>query len=428
MRLVLLGGVVCVLVFMFAANQYLKGWSKHTPITRVVADYDDQYTDDTEQENQEMKNEGENDNNDNNDGGGGGWGWREVVCPSFASAPLPPFPIPLPPFQAYANKKGGEGGAEGGSSPGTNNIYFLETTCAITLNAKMACAVESAATHHPTHTIHLALTATHISGTDQMLHTLAALPNTHLTALHPNALLTPSHPLVHWLNHGSWADNADWAGVTLSDIVRLMVVCESGGMYLDLDLLTLAPLPSSQAWLGRERWDQVSNGAFRLPKGHWLCGNVTNEVIDGYDGGVWGSSGPKAMQRALVNICNTANLSTITQCHDLQLLDPKTLYPIHYKEWEMIFLPPTTTTTTTTKTATTGGGGVGEGDGGWWVPGPDTLALHLWNHFSAAVPLRPGDGSVLDLVARKNCPKVYRVVQNVNKLKQQLGANKWKQN
>lgn len=55
----------------------------------------------------------------------------------------------------------------------------------------------------------------------------------------------------------------DWAAINLSDALRLGVVCSVGGTYLDLDMWTVAPLPANDVWIGRERWDQLSNGAFR---------------------------------------------------------------------------------------------------------------------------------------------------------------------
>lgn len=328
---------------------------------RTVADYEDHLSvEDTLGRNEGVREEDR------------GEKWREIICPPSASH-LPPYPLCLPPFHPQESEK---------------NIFFLETSCAPTLNAKMACAVESAATHHPDHIVHLALTTTHVSGTDQVLHTLAALPNTRLTTFNPAITLSPTHPLGAWFRDGHWAHNADWAVVTLSDVVRLVVVCLVGGMYLDLDL--------------------ISNGAFRLPRGHWLCGSAEREVMAGYDSEVWGSSGPKALQRALSDYCPTTNISTLTRCGDLDLLVPKALYPINYREWERIFSP--------------GAAGVK------WNHPSETLALHLWNKFSATINLKPGDRSIVDQVAQNNCPKVYHLLQNVNKLKERLRSSQRKWN
>ncbi|XP_076051850.1 alpha-1,4-N-acetylglucosaminyltransferase-like [Oratosquilla oratoria] len=142
------------------------------------------------------------------------------------------------------------------------NIFFVETSCAFSLNAKMACAVESAARHHEDHTVHLLMTSPYINDTNTLIDKLISFPNVRLVAANINEIFKGT-PLHDWNQNLTWASNTDWPIYNLSDALRLALVCQYGGIYLDTDILTLAPLPLHKPWIGRKEMSLTSNGGFR---------------------------------------------------------------------------------------------------------------------------------------------------------------------
>ncbi|XP_037794911.1 lactosylceramide 4-alpha-galactosyltransferase-like isoform X1 [Penaeus monodon] len=367
----LVGCTVAAAAFLLLTLRLFAGAKPPPSLPAVVADYGDHFAIDAVM---------------GAEGGLGEVGWRAAAC--LPQVGTPPFPVRLPKFSPSAASK---------------NVFFLETTCSSAVNAKMACAVESVAVHHHDHQVHLALTSTHVGGTDSIIQALAAYHNIRISTLDVDDVLGSSGRLGKWLREMEWARGTDWAAINLSDALRLGVVCSVGGTYLDLDMWTVAPLPPSDVWIGRERWDQLSNGAFRIPKDHWLCKDATTELTENFKGNVWGHNGPGVFQRVVKNNCKVDNLTDFHQCKDLVILAPATFYPLHWKRWEELFVSGGSTT---------------------WTWPHDTVGIHLWNKFSRGAPLHPGDGSVVDRTSKRNCPKVYATVRQIRKLKDHLQKKK----
>lgn len=314
-------------------------------------------------------------------------GWQESACPS--RPPTPAYPVTLPRFAP---------------SSITKNIFFLETKCSTSINAKMACAVESAALHHPDHHIHLAFTADKVSATDTIMQVLAQISNVHMSSLDIDTLAANSGKLGSWIKSLQWAKGTEWADINLSDAVRLVAVCQAGGTYLDLDLITIAPFPTTDAWVGREKWEHLSNGAFRLPKNHWLCEAATLELTENYRGDIWGHNGPGVFQRAIKNACNLDTIQNTNHCRDLVMLDPPAFYQIRWQKWESLFAA---------------------GGSSTWEWPQSAVGLHLWNKFSKNAPLKPGDSSVVDQVAEQHCPRIYNAIQTVGRINLLLSSPGW---
>ncbi|XP_042209505.1 lactosylceramide 4-alpha-galactosyltransferase-like isoform X2 [Homarus americanus] len=362
----MMGGVMVGVLVLLLFIKLLVAGRLPPSLPAVVADYEDHFAIDVVM-------------------GVEGGGWRSATCTPHTSTP--PFPVRLPKFTA---------------TPSDKNVFFLETTCASALNAKMACALESVAIHHPDHQVHLALTSSHVSGTDAIIHTLTTYSNIHISTLDVDDALEGSGRLSKWLRGMEWA-RSEWAGINLSDALRLGVVCSVGGTYLDMDMWIVAPLPNTESWIGRERWDQLSNGAFKIPKDHWICDEAIRELTEHFQGNVWGHNGPGVFQRVVRKACNMQNISDVHQCKDLVMVAPSTFYPLHWKRWEELFAP--------------------SGSNSWRWP-PDTIGIHLWNKFSSGAPLHPGDGSIVDVASQQNCPKVYDTVRQIRKLRDHLQRRK----
>ncbi|XP_045604012.1 lactosylceramide 4-alpha-galactosyltransferase [Procambarus clarkii] len=366
------GGSLAALVLLLLVIQILIDGRTYLSLPAVVVDYEDYFAPDAVM---------------GVEGGEGEGGWRAAACTLQANTTTPPFPVRLPNFTASSSDK---------------NIFFLETMCSSALNAKMACAVESAAVHHPDHQVHLALTSTHVGGTDAIIHALASYSNIHISRLDVDTIMEGTGRLGKWLRGMEWT-KSDWPGINLSDALRLGVVCSVGGIYLDLDVWTMAPLPSGESWVGSERLDYLTNSAFKLPKDHWLCEEAIRELTEHFRGNVWAYNGPGVFQRVVRKACNIQNIADIHKCKDLVILAPSTFYPIYWSQWEEFFVS-------------------GGGSSKTWPQ--NTVAIHLWNKLSKGAPLHPGDGSIVDKTSQKNCPKIFNTVTQIKKFRDNLQTKK----
>ncbi|XP_042226708.1 lactosylceramide 4-alpha-galactosyltransferase-like isoform X2 [Homarus americanus] len=298
-------------------------------------------------------------------------GWRSVMCTNQSTAPTPIL-APLPKFSP---------------SPEARNVFFLETTCAPGINAKMACAVESAARHHPAHQIHLALTNSFVRINDTFIQALSTLPNVRISTLDVDEV-DKHGQFGKWLRQMKWAKGR-WPEINLSDALRVGVVCSTGGIYLDLDMWIMGPLPDAESWLSREHQSQLTNSAFKLPKDHWFCEEAKKGMMGHFMPNVWGYNGPYLFQNTIKRFCHVKITPTLHSCRDLMFLDPALLFPIHYAVWEHYFRP--------------------NGNRRWKRPS-NMVGIHLWNKLSSKRPLNPGDGSIVDKVAQENCPHVYKTL------------------
>lgn len=80
-----------------------------------------------------------------------------------------------------------------------------------------ACAVESVAVHHHDHQVHLALTSTHVGGTDAIIQALAAYHNIRISTLDVDDVFGSSGRLGKWLKEMEWARGTgmgDWVQET----------------------------------------------------------------------------------------------------------------------------------------------------------------------------------------------------------------------
>ncbi|XP_052899434.1 lactosylceramide 4-alpha-galactosyltransferase-like [Anopheles moucheti] len=130
-----------------------------------------------------------------------------------------------------------------------SSIYFIETSApfkhVVTIEPRQACAIESAARANPRRKV-IVLFASWKEITDPGrvrfpgLPTLAQLPNVHFRWLNLERFAqgTPVEQVIRSDKLYQRADGAEY----LSEILRLVLLYKYGGIYLDLDVVTLKTL------------------------------------------------------------------------------------------------------------------------------------------------------------------------------------------
>ncbi|XP_042877485.1 alpha-1,4-N-acetylglucosaminyltransferase-like [Penaeus japonicus] len=286
--------------------------------------------------------------------------------------------------------------------PGHGAIFFTQTSCSITLSPREACAVESAARHHPGRPVLVFMTAPSVDASQPLLKLVQQLDTVSLRWLDLDRVFA-SGPLEPWHRDRMWMLSEDRAPATVSDAVRAEMLRHFGGTYVDLDAITLRAFPRSPNWLGRVDQRLVTAAVSSFQRDHPLLKAAVAALPASYDPSACCSVGPDLLTDLLhqqcpdnITIPTSAPPEAAEYCGDV-VVQPRTLfYPIHYgyeiDELESIFrdgegLGPAFFSHTKTK---------------------DAFSLHLFHSLSRKrlVSLR-GD-SILKEAARRNCPKVYR--------------------
>ena len=121
------------------------------------------------------------------------------------------------------------------------NIFFHETSCfgeeGLILNARQACAVESAARQNPKMTVYLLfLSPSKIADSSkQVIRQLLSYENIKIRRIYINNYVKHT-PLEEWYASGILRTSR-WPRSHMSDILRYLTLWKYGGIYLDLDVV-----------------------------------------------------------------------------------------------------------------------------------------------------------------------------------------------
>ena len=132
---------------------------------------------------------------------------------------------------------------------GGKNIFFLETSYSsdgiVKLNARQACAIESAAKANPSHQIFV-LFASPVGFRNAtplpLVELILSYNNVHLNYLNITQYAEKT-PLEEWIKKGDLF-KSKYINAHTSDVLRYLTLWKYGGTYLDLDVVVRKPLDS----------------------------------------------------------------------------------------------------------------------------------------------------------------------------------------
>ncbi|XP_015511780.2 lactosylceramide 4-alpha-galactosyltransferase isoform X1 [Neodiprion lecontei] len=275
-------------------------------------------------------------------------------------------------------------------------IFFHETSCfgeeGAILNARQACAVESAAMMNPKTTVYLLFVSPvkFSNASKEIVRQLTSYENVRIRHISMERY-TKGTPIEEWYATDV-LKTSRWPRSHMSDILRYLTLWKYGGIYLDLDVVVTSSLEHLTNFAGAEDWEDVAAGVLGFEKsslGRRMADACLRDLKTNFRGDVWGNNGPGVITRILQKLCATkyARDMTTVRCHGFTVYPPSTFYPIHYKKWKRYF--DETDRNSTFKML------------------EDSLVIHVWNKLSKDQKINVGSQAPYAVIAQKHCPKVY---------------------
>lgn len=301
------------------------------------------------------------------------------------------------------------------------SIFFHETSCTsffnnkITITARQACAIESAARLNPNHNVYLLITSPGLiqydenSESDRILHALTQYDNVNIYHLDFETY-TKGSPVEHLFN--GILQQSHYAQSHASDILRFVVfyyfatitvtssryltLWKYGGIYLDLDVIVIKSLENlkSENYAGAESSRNVAAGVIRFSSsgiGHQMAEECLNDLKVNFNGNEWGSNGPGVVTRLLKRKCRAKQAKDMTNnpnCRDdFTVYPPETFYTIPWWNWTMFFNQHSINDVENmTK---------------------NSFVIHVWNKHSAGTKININSNVPYKLYAEKYCPRIF---------------------
>jgi lactosylceramide 4-alpha-galactosyltransferase len=194
------------------------------------------------------------------------------------------------------------------------DIYFIETNISRTvLNYKQMCAIESAARHNPNARVNLIA----IQEKNNFEYLTRYYKNVQIKVVEVNELFKDT-PLEKWSIEKLTKINELTRIVHLSDILRMAVLYKYGGLYLDLDMFTLASYDDLIGYdsICMYRSDGImdfNNAYLTGVKGSNFYLECLKKLAASYKPHGWFDNGPTLLHDIAVKYCNIGESGDIRQ-------------------------------------------------------------------------------------------------------------------
>jgi hypothetical protein len=292
----------------------------------------------------------------------------------------------------------------GGLRHNTNlRIFFHETSGNNKLSILQCCSVESAAKHHPDRPVQLFVRPKEYcsNGSTTLppltkynpswLQVLSQYPNVSIILLNEKKYFVGT-AMENWYKKKEWR-KSQFERAHLSDYLRILSLYKGGGLYLDLDILTIKPYNGeifrNFLVFGSARMDHISNGAMHLEFGHWLSEEIMQLLVKEYDPDSYIFHGPDAVSEVMKNVCRlTADHPDFNICSDIHVLSDIFFYPIPSIFSGVLFQEDGNTTHAQTLAKI-----------------KKSFGLHFWNSLSRLhKPFNIDSNQIISLLAHEHCP------------------------
>ena len=276
----------------------------------------------------------------------------------------------------------------------TENIIFTETNSTRErMSFRELCAIESAAKHNPQSKI-------------LVFSIKATIHDSEIFKKHKNIkfkLINLNETFNNTVLHEFWFKNKLSAAIYpifrvshLSDALRFLLIYKYGGVYSDLDTITIKDFSFIRKFNGfgtLENPQFVQAGVLHFSKKHPFILKCLNSFNKNYNGKVWAANGPLLIQKELAIYCNQTNFKHLlfnfnksrNKC-DVGIYPSEYFYPYPWNEYKALFQ----------KNAT------------FMIKKfLNTFSVHFYGKMSGAEILNENENSLFEYFASSNCPLSY---------------------
>ncbi|KAI9205150.1 nucleotide-diphospho-sugar transferase [Polychytrium aggregatum] len=159
-------------------------------------------------------------------------------------------------------------------------------------------------------------------------------------------------PLEGWFNQ-RWHTFSHWIDQNLSNAFRLAALWRHGGIYLDMDIISVRPFPLGHRLLVLEDESLINNAVMAFPPKDPFVAHMIEEFINRFNGWNWAENGPYAVTRTFRQQCLAAQnasdpLTTWDgqyppgvdpSCHGLVITRNQSFYPVHWSDSRLFIQP-----------------------------------------------------------------------------------------
>ncbi|KAF5285510.1 hypothetical protein FQR65_LT13207 [Abscondita terminalis] len=266
----------------------------------------------------------------------------------------------------------------------------------ITIQARQACAVESAALMNPIYDVYLLFTSPGLikfenTESDRILKALLTYKNIHIRHLDYEKY-TKDTPVENLYKDGK-VEASVYARSHSSDVLRYLTLWKYGGIYLDLDVIVIKPLNTlAPNYAGSESEKNVAAGVMSFSfdgPGRKYAEMCLKDLQKNFRGNDWGYNGPGTITRLLKKLCAVTNAKEMLSkdCQGFKVYPPESFYPIPWTKWHMYF------------------------DSAYnkeiYNFTRNSYAIHVWNKHSVSTKIKVDTDVPYSLFAKQFCPKVF---------------------
>ena len=272
------------------------------------------------------------------------------------------------------------------------NIHLIECSDRDTFTFKQLCVIESASKHHPDNVIRIWMVSPKLQNDPNFVLIQKKYQNIDLENINVKNFIDESHLNIIW----DKLKNSAYYVTHLSDVLRILILKQFGGIYLDLDALVIKTFPNSENFIGFNEIGfneiginefELAGGVMKFQMNHSIVQEMIVELSNSFDGNAWTANGPDLIKKVVKNLCE----GKLENCHNLTIFDPYVFYPIPHFQWEELYgINPKIDYSILTKFS---------------------YSVNLWNELSLPIERAP-KSSVIRKLAEENCPNVNDIIMN----------------
>jgi lactosylceramide 4-alpha-galactosyltransferase len=285
-----------------------------------------------------------------------------------------------------------------------SNFFFIESDQhRLFLTTKQLCAIESAARNNPNAQVQIYTLRAGMGNFSFLLDHYSNLNLIKTTAID----FFRDTPLFEWYLNSSVA-KPDFEIEHVSDAMRVLLLFQHGGVYSDLDTITLRSFErllkfNGVGYMPENDQDSIGNGILIFKQNHILVEFIIKVIPLIYDKTEWTSIGPSIFKQALRTLCHMENFyqeltidsiemaqktqNDTNKCSDLVIYPQRYFYPFNWFD-DMDKWFESNSTLVINELI-------------------DTYSVHFYGKMSNEHKVTPGHSNLYDFLAASHCQRVY---------------------